>query len=93
MEGIFLALAIVIIYMTAFWFLDKIINGSRSYQYRKTLVDMYVVAKMKEVAKKENINLSKELKSYKKAVRGKKDLDEKIEQELIEKVEEKKESK
>ncbi len=62
--------------------------GSRSYRYRKELVDMYVVGKIKKYAEKDNIDLLKELKEFKKSIKMKKDLDDTIEQRLSQRIEE-----
>lgn len=91
-SSFFIGIAMVFIYFISFHFLDKWLIGSKTYQYRKGLVDMYVSGKIRQLAKSSNVNLIEELKIYKKFT-SKKDLDDKIEQELQDKVESKKESK
>jgi len=67
-------------------------NVSKSKRYRKTLADLYVAGKIKQIAGKENINLTEEFKAFRQYVKKFKidveALDNTIERELQEKVEE-----
>ena len=63
--------------------------GSKSYIYRKKMVDIYVIAKIKKVAKAEGIDIDNELLEYHKYNSEVKELDDKIEEELTNQLEEK----
>ena len=62
----------------------------KSQQYRKTLMDMYVAAKIKSLAKEDNLDIVEEFESFKKWKKkqnlGDKDLDNVIEEEIKERV-------
>lgn len=80
----FYLLLIVLILVVASLFYRK------SKEYRKTMADMYVVGKIKQLAEKDGIDLIKELKEFAKAMKYKKidveELDKTIERELQEKI-------
>jgi len=73
-----------------FAFFSWCISGSKSNQYRKLLVDMFVVGMIHKYAKEEGLDLVKELQEFarieKKAKLSMKGLDEVIENELKEKI-------
>ncbi len=87
MELITAVIVVAVMYM----FFMRITFGPKSYRYRKLLTDMYIAGKVKEKARKEGINLSKETNEFKKMLSGKKDLDDQIEENLITELQEKKE--
>ncbi len=89
MEIIITVIGMVAIYLMIFWFLDSMMHGTKSHRYRKRLVDLYVVAKIKEVAKEENINLDEEYKKFIKLCRGRPDLDDRIESKLTDQLDKK----
>lgn len=64
--------------------------GTKSRRYRRELVNMYVAAKVRVIAAKENIDISKEYELFKKWLKKQrledKDLDSAIEEELKEKI-------
>ena len=64
----------------------RLFLGSKTYRYRKELVDMYVVGKIKKYAEKDKIDLVKELKEFRKSVRLRKDLDDSIEDKLSQQI-------
>jgi hypothetical protein len=73
--------------------LDTSINPSpKSKKYRKMLTDLYVAAKIKFLAKEDNLDLVEEYESFKKWLKKErienKDLDQTIEEELKERVQE-----
>ena len=72
-----------------FKLMDTWLNGSDSYKYRKTMTNLYVISKIKEKAKTENIDLTEEYKEFYNIINKKniRDLDTQIEQQLIEKIE------
>ncbi len=66
----------------------RLMFGSSSFRYRKHLTNLYVAAKVKEIAKKDGIDLIEENKEFKKMFSFKKDIDDKIEEEIVGKIEE-----
>jgi len=85
--GGFLLFSVVISLIFMSWF-----YRTKPNYYRRYLSDLYVSAKIREFAKKENVNLFEEEKSFEKYISfGRKDrlryLDEKIEAELMHKIE------
>ena len=81
--GIALLLVIVII-------IAVIVIPSRPKRYRRELVDLYVAAKVRTIAAKENLNLTEEYESFKRWLKKQrleeKDLDSAMEEELKEKL-------
>lgn len=69
---------------------DKYLGVSKSKEYRRTLADMYVVGKIKQIAKIDNIDLNAEFLEFAKVTKNKKidfeALDTTIERELQEKL-------
>ena len=71
----------------------------KSKQYRKEIMDMYVAAKTKVLAKADGLNLDEEYESFKRWMKKKRmedsnlDLDDTIEEELKEKIRQEKTSK
>ena len=80
----FLGLAVVIFTVKA------IVEPSRSKTYRQDLSNMYVAGKIKQIAKKEDINLSEEFLEFARITKNKKidleALDTTVERELQEKI-------
>lgn len=73
-----------------FIFLFSIFGTSKSRRYRRELVNLYVAAKIRAIAAKEDIDISKEYESFKKWLKKQrledKDLDSSIEEELKDKI-------
>ncbi len=80
--------ALLILTCLGFAFLDKLFTKSR--EYRKLMVDMFVVGKTKQIAEKEGVDLMVELKEFAKVMKQNKidceGLDSTIERELQEKI-------
>lgn len=70
--------------------ISYVLKDRKSKDYRKIFVDMFVVGRIKQLAKEHNINLNDELKAYhkfKKTNRNKLlELDDKIEEDTIERI-------
>lgn len=65
-------------------------HQARSLNYRKLLTNLYVTAKIKEIANKDGVDLAKELKEYKELFsKGKGNIDDAIEDKLSDKLSEK----
>lgn len=83
---IFSILVGLIIFMVGF----ELFIPRKSQEYRKTLMDMYVAAKIKVLAKEDGLDIAEEFESFKKWKKkqnlGDKDLDNVIEGELKERV-------
>lgn len=73
-----------------FVWLNSMLKGSKSHQYRHLLVDMYVVGMIRKYAVKDGINLNDEMKDFvrmiKKSNISEKGVDSVIEDELNEKI-------
>jgi len=54
----------ITVYVLLFLFGVMLITPSRTRRYRKELSDLYVAGRIKQIAKKDNIDLDEELKSY-----------------------------
>jgi hypothetical protein len=84
----FISLAMGILFLV--WILGKCFEVRKSKQYRELMADMYVVGKIKDIAKKEGLDLVKELGEYSKIIKreklDRKGLDDAIEAELKEKI-------
>ena len=87
-------LAIALTGLLVFLFLSIIFHVRRSKRYRQEVADMFVAAKTKQLAKKEDLDLIEEYESFKKWCKKERlsysnyGLDDYIEQDLIEKIEE-----
>lgn len=92
--AILTALAVFFIAGALVWFLMKMVSAivPKSLSYRKDLANLYVAAKIKQIAKKEGIDLNLELLEFRKALKQEKlkmeDLDTAIEEELKEEISE-----
>lgn len=69
----------------------QFVRGSKSYQYRKFLTNMYVSARIRFLAKEDNLDLEEEEKIFKKYLKVSKDkrdsnLDNEVEEELMDRV-------
>lgn len=75
-------------------FITERFSTSKSKQYRETMSDMYVVGKIRNIAKGDDINLNTEFSEFAKVTKNKKidfeALDSTIERELQEKIAESK---
>ena len=85
--GSYVGILLVMFFITLFFiFMISIFGGTKSRRYRRELVNMYVAAKVRAIAAKENIDISKEYESFKKWLKKQKledkDLDSAIEEEL-----------
>ena len=80
------------IYFLIFIVVMRLIEGSKSNQYRKLMTNVYIVGKIKKYADEEKLDLSKELKEYFKIRRINKSyvqsLDKTIEVEIQQKIQE-----
>ena len=80
----FLAVVLLVV------FLRDTFRPSKSKEYRQSLADMYVVGKIKQIAKKDGLDLSAEFLDFSKVMKNKKidyeALDSTIERELQEKI-------
>ncbi len=76
-----------------FAFIYRYIFGSRTCIYKKNITDLYIIAKIKKLAKKEDIDLEEEEAKFLKSNSEKKDLDTQIEDQLVDQLEKDMESK
>lgn len=80
---------LLVLFIFAFAVIDRI-SPSKSKQYRQDLSNMYVVGKIKQIAKKDGLNLNEEFLEFAKATKNKKidfeALDVTVERELQEKI-------
>jgi len=92
----FLAVIVLIVIVAG---ISVIFRIRKSKQYRKEIMDMYVAAKTKKIAKDESIDIVEEYESFKKWLKKQRmiysnyELDDVIEAELMEKVSESKQKK
>lgn len=88
---IFNLITILILFFVGIFLIDRF-SISKSKFYRQSLADMYVVGKIKQIAKKDGIDLDKEFLAFAKVTKNKKidfeSLDYTIERELQEKLSE-----
>ncbi len=84
-QGFFSFLIVLLFIKVIMW----IAEGSQTHQQRKKLVDLYIMAKLKKLAKTEDIDLVKEEKEFEKKVSRRLDLDDQIENDLVKDLEEK----
>lgn len=89
LASLFSLFIIFIIALFGIGLIDRSLFGSKSHKYRKLLTNMYVVGKLKQIAKKDNVDLIMELKDYSKTILNKKEFDDKIEEQLVEELEDK----
>jgi len=83
------AMFAVMIFLGVLWCLQRIFPKSR--EYRKYLTNLFVAAKIRKLAEKENLILEDEEKTYVKYAKISnkkylKELDDRIEQDLIDKI-------
>ena len=81
---------LILVGISIFFVVIETFSRRKSQQYRKTLMDMYVAAKIKFLANKDGLNIAEEFESFKKWKKkqnlNEKDLDNVIEGELKERV-------
>ena len=91
---VFESLVKIFIVVIVFVFLIWLFGGTNTKRYRRSLVDLYVSAKIRFLAKKDDLDLEKELENFKLWEKSKKKerdeyrLDNAIEDELKEKISE-----
>ena len=87
--GLLIVIAVILGIFSLFSWMGKCINP-KSLQYRKLLVDMYIVGMVKKFAKEDDVDLIQELKDFNKIQKKKdlrdKDIDSVIEANLKEKI-------
>ena len=98
MSEIFLVEIMVALFLVFIGFaVIERVTPSKSKAYRQSLADMYIVGKIKQIAEKDNINISEEFLEFAKITKNKKidfeALDLTIERELQEKISEDKKDK
>lgn len=91
MFGMFLNFMLIsIAFVVAIFIFNMVLFGSKSMQHRKTLTNLYVAGKIRQLAKKDDIDLGNEnkelLKTIKEQRKHNKELDEIVELELQEKI-------
>ena len=96
---VFVGIGIMILFIAVALAISRLVDNSsvRTRKYRKEMVDMYVVGKTKQIAKKEGIDLLQEFKEFTKINKQKNvdhdALDLTIEKELQEKIQKESEKK
>jgi len=87
---LYFVIAVIILIFILEW-----TSPRKTQRYRKELTDLYVAARIKQIAAKDNVNLELEYEAYKKWRRNRRredhDLDESIEDDLKDKLEEQQE--
>ena len=85
-----LLIGIVIGVIMAYCLINR--SGQRSLNYRKVMANMFVVGRIKQLAKDKDINLAEEFEDYKRFMKKSRlqDVDDSIEQDLIDEVGEQK---
>lgn len=94
----FIGMGVFIFFIVICFNLMRLCLGSKSHQYRKYLTNLFVSAKIRELSKKHNVDLNaEELELIKYLALNNKDrmrdLDDKIEAELLEEINNPKETK
>jgi hypothetical protein len=87
-QGLVGLVGVIVLLILGSVFIEKMFTKSR--QYRKMMVDMFVVGKTKQIATKEGLDLQEELRDFAKFMKYKEidceSLDTTIERELQEKI-------
>lgn len=94
----FVGMGIFVLFVVVAGIFLRSFSNRKSYDYRKYLTNLYISAKVRELAKKESLDLVTEEKNFLKYDKFNnkhriRDLDDKIEQELMDKIEDKKQTK
>ena len=93
---VIIAFGVLILMVALTCIIVELLQYRKSQKYRKEITDMYVAAKTRELAKDDKLDLEKEAETFKAWAKKKRlrereyDLDNTIEEELKEKIEEKK---
>lgn len=83
------AVLAAIVILVGFLFIADLMRGSKSYQYRRYLADMFVSSKIRQLADKEDIDLLGEEKAFaifERKSRRAKDIDQKLQEEMEAKI-------
>jgi hypothetical protein len=84
------AFGFLVLWIVAIILFYRVLKPTRSRKYRRELTNLYVAARIKQVAKEDNIDLSEEYEAFKKWCKQKimeeKPLDDTIELELQDKI-------
>lgn len=92
MVEVILYLAVAFVYVIVGLLILSAFTPRKTERYRKYLMDLYVSGRIKQLAKKDGVELDKEAKDFKYYLKfaekyKSKDLDDRIESELMQKVE------